>query len=311
MDMQRRLLITVCQKYYIENMTQQQIAAALDISRMKVSRLLQKAKEQEVVRIIIDYAGSFIEQERLITKKYGLKETIIVDGSLGNDTKNLVASAAAYYLENNLPKGTVIAVGWGATMCKVPLFLQDLSQLDLLFTPIIGGHGQSELDMHATTIASNLAKRSGCRSLSLLAPALVKTVAEKQILLNDSQIREVLSKSRGADYALFSLGSPLAKDSSLSKSGYLSEEDLFQLESERTICDVVSIAFLDDNHKVCCTNITDRTISITIDELQKIPTKICIVEGKEKHKAVKAALDAGYIDVLITDEETAQFLDAL
>lgn len=35
---------------------------------------------------------------------------------------------------------------------------------------------------------------------------------------------------------------------------------------------------------------------------------IAVAGGKEKHTAIKAALNCDYIDVLITDDETARFL---
>ncbi|WP_313578234.1 sugar-binding transcriptional regulator [Lacrimispora sp.] len=308
MDMHRRELVAVCQLYYVENKTQQQIAALMGLSRVKVSRLLQKAKDLEIVRIIINYTGTHIELEHKISRKFGLKETIIADNSFGGDSKDLVASAAAFYLNSNLAKGSTVAVGWGTTMCRIPDYLQNLSGQKLLFTPIIGGHGQNELDIHATTIASNMAKKTGCQSLSLLAPALVNTKEEKEVLFNDAQINQVLSKVRTADYALFSLGSPLTPDSSLSKSGYLSDKDFEQLIREKAICDIISIAFLDKGYSGCCANITDRSIGITKEELKRIPLKICVAEGREKHSAIEAALYAGYIDVLIIDQETGHYL---
>lgn len=308
MDMQRRILTTICQMYYEQNLTQQQIANKTGLTRMKISRSLQKAKDMGIVRIIIDYSGLYLELESEINSKYQLKETIIVDSSMNNDMKNQVASTAAYYLENNLTKNSTIAIGWGSTMSRVSNFIQDMSNMKLLFSPIIGGHGKSELDMHATTISSNLAKKTGCNSLSLLAPALVKSKKEKELLMDDTHIKEVINQTKRADYALFSLGSPLVKDSSLSKSGYLSDDDLKQLKDEGAVCDIVSIAFLNKDGNICCKNITDRSVGISESDLKNIPLKICIVEGEEKHDAVKVALKAGYINVLITDKDTAKFL---
>ena len=42
MDMQRRTMTMISKLYYEENMTQQQIAKQTGLSRMKVSRILQK-----------------------------------------------------------------------------------------------------------------------------------------------------------------------------------------------------------------------------------------------------------------------------
>lgn len=308
MDMQRRTMTLISKLYYEENMTQQQIAKQTGLSRMKVSRILQKAKEEGIVRIIVDYSGVYPDLEQDIKDKYKLKDVVIVDTSIGNSSKEQVASAAAYYLERHLGGGSTVAVGWGSTMRLIPDYIQKMDDPELLFSPIIGGHGQSELDMHATTIASTLAKRTGGRSLSLIAPALVKNKEEKAFLIDDNQVKRVIEQTSQAEYAVFSLGNPLAADSSIKKSGYISEADLEQLETEDAICDVVSVVFLDKNSHICCRNITERCIGITEEQLKKIPNKICVVESEEKYASVRSALEAGYIDILITDQDTADYL---
>ena len=102
MDLQRRQLTQISFLYYEKNMTQQEISKITGLSRIKVSRLLQKAKDMGIVKITVDYSGSFLEMENKIAGKYKLKDVIIVDDSIDTNTKNMVASAAAYYLENNL-----------------------------------------------------------------------------------------------------------------------------------------------------------------------------------------------------------------
>lgn len=307
-NIRKRTMAQVSRLYYEENMTQQQIGKKLELSRMKVSRLLQKAKEEGVVKILIDYSGVYPELEEDIMKKYKVKDVIIIDSFTGLSSKQQIAQATAYYLEKHLKNNTTVAVGWGTTIRSIPEYIHSIEATGILFSPIIGGHGQSELGMHATTISASLAEKTNGQSLSLIAPALVHSKAERSILVSDPQIQYVLEKTADADYAVFSLGNPLAQDSSIRKSGYISEKDLRQLSEEDAVCDIVSISFLNKENKECCTNITDRCVGITGEQLKKIPNKICAVEGEEKYESVKAALQAGYIDILITNQNVAQYL---
>jgi deoxyribonucleoside regulator len=307
MDLQRRQLAQISFLYYEKNMTQQEISKITGLSRIKVSRLLQKAKDMGIVKITVDYSGSFLELENKIAEKYKLKDVIIVDDSIDTNTKNMVASAAAYYLENNLTDECTVAVGWGTTLRLVQNHIHPINK-KVLFSPIIGGHGKSEFDNHASTIASNLAKKTECRSLSLLAPAFAQTSIDREILLNDNIIQEVLSASAKADFAVFSLGNPLISDNSIEKSGYLSDKDMEFLHKENALCDVVSILFLNDKGKNCCENITNRSIGIKPEELKNIPVKICVIEGEAKYITAKIALEAGFIDVLILDNKMAEYL---
>lgn len=308
MDMNRRRMALISKMYYKDDMTQQEIAKRLEISRMKVSRMLQKAKNEGIVQIIIDYAGVYPELEEEIQNRYGLKEVIVVDATFGESSKEEVASAAAFYLENHLKKNSTVAVGWGKTIRLIPKYMNQLKDSTLTFSPIIGGHGQSELDMHATTIATSFARKTEGKSLSLVAPALANSDEEKRVLYQNKQIRDVLDCTKNAEYAIFSLGNPLVEGSSISLSGYLSEDNLEQLKVEGVIADVVSVSFLDRESNERCNNITNRAISITVDELRQIPKKICVAEGMDKMESVKAAVNAGFVDVLIVSEEIAGYL---
>ena len=46
-----RLMIKACDMYYNENLSQQEIASALSLSRPTLSRLLTGAREQKLIRI--------------------------------------------------------------------------------------------------------------------------------------------------------------------------------------------------------------------------------------------------------------------
>ena len=72
MDLQRRQLTQISFLYYEKNMTQQEISKITGLSRIKVSRLLQKAKDMGIVKITVDYSGSFLEMENKIAEKYKL-----------------------------------------------------------------------------------------------------------------------------------------------------------------------------------------------------------------------------------------------
>lgn len=308
MNIKKRMMAQISRMYYEDNLTQQQIGQQMNLSRMKVSRLLQKAKDEGVVKILIDYSGVYPELEEEVKDKYKIQEVVIIDHAPGLSSKQQIAQAAAYYLEKHLKNNTTVAVGWGTTIRAIPDYIHKIEASGILFSPIIGGHGQSELRMHATTIAANLAEKSGSQSLSLIAPALVQSKAEKNILVADSQIQYVLGRTADADYAVFSLGNPIVPDSSISKSGYISEQDLKQLNDDGAVCDIVSIQFLNRESQRCCTNITDRCIGITGEQLKNIPNKICVVEGSEKYESAKAALKAGFVDILITNQNVAQYL---
>jgi DNA-binding transcriptional regulator LsrR (DeoR family) len=51
-----------------------------------------------------------------------------------------------------------------------------------------------------------------------------------------------------------------------------------------------------------------RVLSLEVSDLKRIPLKIAAAGGKDKVKGIKAALTGDWVDVLITDEDTAKAL---
>jgi DNA-binding transcriptional regulator LsrR (DeoR family) len=305
--MERRLLITIAQMYYEKDLTQKEIAAALGLSRIKVSRAIQKAKELGIVKVTIE-SGSFNELEARICEKFSLRDALVTENFIGDNAKKQIGNMAATYLETALSDHETIAVGWGTTVKEASNYFDKIEKRDLLFVPIIGGHGVTEMEIHASSVASNMARLSGGKALALNAPALAETMDEKAVLMRNPFIKEVLAKTSGANAAIFSLGSPLHEDSSMHRIKYCTHRDFEEMRKNQVVCDMISIAFLDREGHACCELVSDRSIGIAVEALKAIPLKVCLVEGESKKNATLAALKGGFIDVLITDKATAEFI---
>ena len=52
----------------------------------------------------------------------------------------------------------------------------------------------------------------------------------------------------------------------------------------------------------------DQIIAIPLEDYQNIPTRIGVAGGLEKTEAIRAALNGNYVNVLITDFQTANEL---
>ena len=91
------------------------------------------------------------------------------------------------------------------------------------------------------------------------------------------------------------------------KSGALNQNDLFYLKMHNAVGDVLC-HFLDKDGQVIHTPIEDRLISTPLDRLKSMNNVIGLAAGREKIEAIRAVLRGGYLDILITDEPTANLL---
>jgi len=303
-----RLLIRIAHMYYDENKTQQEIADRLGVSRPSISRLLQKAREEGVVEIKINYGESFARLEDTLEKAFGIKEVIIIPfDEEGDALKRLLADAAASFLMRALKDRDIVGISWGTTLAYVHEYLKNAPKLKATFVPLVGGVGQTKLDVHSNQIVINLARAFGGDWQLFHAPAIVDSLNVKNTILSDKNTRQVLELFEKCSVALIGIGAPLTPHSTMLETGYFSERELEQLKNTGAVCDLCSI-FLNKEGKLCPAEINQRVIGISLENLDKIPLVIGVAGGTDKHEAVLAALKGKHIDVLITDELTGHFL---
>ena len=85
-------------------------------------------------------------------------------------------------------------------------------------------------------------------------------------------------------------------------------KDKTQTEWAKEVVGEVCTHFYDCNGTAVEPPFRDRIISVMLDDYMKIPVRIGIAGGKEKTEAISAAVKGGYINVLITDLQTAKEL---
>lgn len=84
-------------------------------------------------------------------------------------------------------------------------------------------------------------------------------------------------------------------------------EDILQMEEQGSVGDICS-RFFDGSGRPCELDINRRMISIQLEALRGIGHVAGVAAGLSKVEAIKAALRAGYVQVLVTSEHTAEAL---
>src|ERR1700689_4944605 len=109
------MLARVASMYYLDDMTQDQIAKRLGLSRPKVWRLLRQAKETGVVEITVNLPASLaMPVETELPSRFGLSGAILVaDQHDESAIRAQVGRAAAGLLDRLLPDRGTLAIGMG------------------------------------------------------------------------------------------------------------------------------------------------------------------------------------------------------
>ena len=141
----------------------------------------------------------------------------------------------------------------------------------------------------------------------LPAPGLVSSPSLRRALVKDPSIGDVMKSWKELDLALVGIGS-LEPSPLLRQSGNaLTQSEQDQLRSAGAVGDVC-LRFFDADGRSTETPLDQRVLSITPADLMKVPRRVGVAGGASKYRAIRAALRGGWVNVLVTDLDTARGL---
>jgi len=305
---EQRLLVKVSKMYYEEGLSQDDIILRLNLSRSKISRLLQQARDEGIVQITVNTPKHlFSELETRLEKLFGLYEAIVVETHVGDSQENIIRElgvAAAGYLERSVGTTTTIGISWGSTLHGMVAALHSNRLPKTKVVQIIGGLGQPEAEVHATDLCHRLARSLGSQLTLLPAPGIVSTEQARDVLLADLFIQRAMSMFDHLDIAFVGIGTP-APESLLGS--ILSSTELESLLQNGAVGDI-ALRFFDIQGQPVQSEIDQRVIGITFAQLKRTRRVVGISGGVEKFQSVLGALRGKLINVLITDSINAEKL---
>lgn len=305
-----RLLVELASMYYNEGAKQEEIAKKFSISRSLVSKYLAKARSLGLVEIIIhdELLHPFQQLEQNIQRQYGLKEVICVPSTGEESLNKRLGIAAAKYLTRITKADATIAISAGTTIHEAAVNFSAKNHLpNVRFIPLVGGLGREHATLQANVLCELFASKCGAVAVELHAPITVDSAEAREVFLNQSFIKNVFKKARNADISLVGIGGTPVY-STMTKA-YLAKEEGMKLEfTNGTIVGDICYNFIDEVGALVDCEWNKRVLSLEVSDLKRIPLKIAAAGGKDKVKGIKAALTGDWVDVLITDEDTAKAL---
>ncbi len=291
--------------YYIEGFSQQQVASALETTRSNVSRMLQAAREQGIVRFqVVRPLHRQSALERSLVEQFGLDEAIVLAADAGGDRLPRVGELAAEWVTDNVKDGMRLTLSWGRSLRALARALQVDQAYDVDVVQM-GGDLQLDPKLSGHELVRELAASLGGRYSYLHAPAILDTPAMVEELRALRPIRDELDKARAADVALVGIGGyGQGFAAQLLESAHLSPDERAELDEEAPAGDILA-RFYDDEGRQIDTPLRRRVLALELDELREIPTIVGIAAGESKARGILGALRGGHVDVLITDQTAA------
>jgi len=314
MDPERlEYLVQIATWYYEENLSQEEIAGRVGLSRSMVSRLLQKAREHGLIEIRVRYPlktdGAL---ERRLCQTFSLSQASVLCDPPGDRSTLLrrVGELGARCLQQRLHDDISIGVGWGTAVSEVVRAMPVSPTVGAKVIQIIGSIGSDDPTVDGAKMAHSLAQRLGAMSHFLHAPLIVENETTARTLFQDPVIVKTLVKASKVQVALLGVGTTDPVSSGLRRAGYFSAADLKKLQQAGAVGDMLGY-LLDAQGRPLDISINRRVIGTNLETLRSIPVVIVVAGGAPKVPAILAVLRGGYADVLATDAATASAILAL
>ncbi len=293
------LMSKVAWHYYIDNLTQQQIADRIGIPRLRVIKLLEKARRNGIVSFRINENNSHVAMENEIAERFGLKDVFIGPTASALENRNeALAQAAAIYISNRLPDNAFINIGYGDTTSRILNHLANNSSQRISVVSLTGGVNYYLPNAISSTFNAKLYLTP--------APFLMSTKEMVESINNEPAVREIAEMVPLSAMTIVGVGG-MDENATIVRNGTFSPKDLRYLSMQGAVGDVLC-HFLDVTGKQVESPVDDRLITTSLETLAKQNNVVGVAGGENKVNAIIGALNANIFDILITDLDTAELI---
>ena len=303
-DSNQQIRVRAAWLYYAEGLTQSEVAKKLGVNRIMITRLLAEARArgEVIIRINSDVAP-ILELQRKLETTFGVSQAIVAPFSdEERDPTNVIAAAAGAFVSQLMTDNLKVGVGWGRTLHTMLQFLEGRSLEGVRVISLLGGISRAR-KFNPAEFAWQFAEKFGADGFLIPAPAIVDSPRTKHALLEHCGLEQIIEMADACDVALISCGGITSLTTSY-RVGHLSEAERQSLKEAGAVGDIL-YNFLDRNGRLLDHPVNERSISISIERLKRIPNKILISGGPEKTEILIGAIQSLRPSTLVVDEMSA------
>jgi DNA-binding transcriptional regulator LsrR (DeoR family) len=298
------LMASVARRHYLDGRSKVEIAEEFGISRFKVARLLDEARESGLVRIEIAHQGEIdVDLSVRLRDRWGLQHAVVVDVP-DDDAGSLlrhVGQAAARLLAEVITPRDVLGLAWARAVSATARALPALPG-----TPVVqlsGALSMPEGPDTSVDVVREVARRSGGAAHLFYAPLTLPDAATARALRQQPEIAHAFEQLPSVTKAVAGVGLWAAGQSTLYDTA--SDADRRALR-ELGVCADISGVFVAEDGTPVPTPLADRMIAISAEQMRALPELVVVPYGLPKAPAVRAALRSGLVTGMVTHSTLAR-----
>ncbi|MDQ7727071.1 sugar-binding transcriptional regulator [Halomonas sp. SpR8] len=292
---------------YVGGMTQDEIASQLGVSRPGVQRLLALARQEGLVKVHIDHPiSSCVALGSALRNHFGLAfcEVVPADSQTVDNAASYMAVAAAKRIAQLVErsKPLTLSLGTGRSVRAAVEALSRIERPQHRFVSLIGNIARDGSANRYDAVMVMADKTGGERFL-LPAPVVAESLSEKEAMLEQRLFKAISDVARESEAAFIGIGR-FDRQATLFQDHFISQSELDELLGLNAVGELLGWP-LNCNGEIIDCSITRRITSFPLERFGK-RHMVAIAGGREKAKAIHAALRGDWLKGLITDEVAAR-----
>ena len=299
-----RLRMRAAWMYYVEQMTQNDIAEALGIGRVTVVRLLAEARARNEVKISV--TGGLAELtglERRLEARFGLARAVIAPLSDPEaDPGPPISAALGAFLSEAVQPGMAVGLGWGRTLLQSLPFIEGRALDDLSVISLLGGITEARR-FNPPEFVWRFAQIFGGDAFLLTAPAVVASAETKRALIARGGLPRVFDRADALDMVVVSVGA-LSETATTHRVGFVTAAERRSLAEAGAVGDLL-FHFFDRAGVLVRHPLNERVMSVEIDQMRRAGVRVLASGGRDKTDVLIGAFRLLAPTIFITDEATA------
>jgi DNA-binding transcriptional regulator LsrR (DeoR family) len=302
------LAARIARQFYLEGASKVDIADRLGISRFRVARLLDSARESGLVRIEIGLPGGMLDAglSAELCSVFGLKQAFVYNfPEEESPLRQRLGEAAGQVLMDLIQPGDVLGLSWSRTLSGLTAALTQLPPCPIvqLTGAVPPPDGRDLLEL-----VRSVARIGGGTAHVFYAPMLVDDAQTASAIRRQGDIAEAFALVPSVTIAVVSIGSWA--------SGLSTIYDAVTPQ-ERTALTAVGVhaelagVFIGADGRPIETALDARMIVTPAPLLMGIPFVLAVAFDAAKSQAVRAAIRGGLVHGLVTHTRLARALLSL
>ena len=295
--------------YYKEGLTQEEIAKRMKMSRQRVNRIISSCIDLGIVTINIEgLDNSNLELETKLEDKYGLKEVRIINETADEQKIQELGIEGGKYLRSILKDNDIIGFSRGRNTSALVDFLPEDVEYphNITVTQLMGSAIETNENTAVDETVYHFAAKLHAKASRLYAPIILSNEELRDSFIQEPYFEKSYEVIKKCDIAVVGIGTASSQWKHMISLYDFADKE--QTEWAKDVAGEVCTHFYNSEGAAIEPPFRNRIISILLDDYMKIPVRIGVAGGKDKTEAIAAAIKGDYINVLITDLQTARQL---